>query len=128
MVKESVKHLSLFLFIPYTCAVDLSVGHSIFLIVPGVSFGWTNQHEFGFQGGVEANVIPPKLFATVDFRVAIDFDLKKFEDQVSSWAAQSGEGISIRFIQKNNLVAPTVLDETNPYWTAMKKQLDDMYV
>ncbi|KAL0277548.1 UNVERIFIED_CONTAM: hypothetical protein PYX00_004793 [Menopon gallinae] len=78
------------------------------------------------KGGVEPNVIPPELFVTVDFRVAIDFDLKKFEEQVRSWAAQAGQGITLRFVQKNNLVKPTMLDETNPYWMAMKKQLDDM--
>lgn len=80
------------------------------------------------NGGVEPNVIPPVLTLTVDFRLAIDVDHEQFEKQLRDWMAEAGDGITLRFIQKNPPVAPTILDDSNPYWVAIRDTFKEISI
>lgn len=71
-------------------------------------------------------MVPPNFVASVDMRIAIDVDLDEFEQQLRKWCDEAGEGIDINFILKDKPVEPTKLDETNPYWVAMKNKMEDM--
>lgn len=78
------------------------------------------------QGGVQINVVPPEFDATVDARVALNVDLDEFDALLRKWCEESGDGVEINFISKNEKVQPTKLDDSNPYWVALKKEMDDM--
>ena len=78
------------------------------------------------QGGVEANVIPPQLSATFDFRLSLDVDLVDFENQIKKWIKDSGDGIEMKWIQKNSRINPTKVDESNLFWMKIKEQFDLM--
>ncbi|XP_011494772.1 PREDICTED: aminoacylase-1-like [Ceratosolen solmsi marchali] len=75
-------------------------------------------------GGVQNNVIPSSLFVVFDIRIDTNTDHKTFEDMLNKWCEEAGEGIYIKFIQKEKFVEVTKLDETNPFWLAMKKSCD----
>lgn len=78
------------------------------------------------QGGVQVNVVPPEFIASIDMRIAIDVDLNEFEKQLNTWLEESGDGLEINFTAKDDFIEPTKLDDSNPYWVAMKKATDDM--
>ncbi|EEB10556.1 Aminoacylase-1, putative [Pediculus humanus corporis] len=80
------------------------------------------------KGGVEANVIPPRLSATFDFRLSLDVDLVDFENQIKKWIKDSGDGIEMKWIQKNSRINPTKVDESNLFWMKIKEQFDLMNI
>lgn len=45
--------------------------------------------------------------------------------QFNKWCEDAGGNIEIEFVLKEPRVAPTAIDETNPYWTAFKNTLVD---
>lgn len=87
--------------------------------------GTTHYKNF-LQGGLEVNVIPPEFKASVDIRIALDVNLDEFKKQIDKWCEESGGGIEIKFIYKDERVEPTKLDDSNPYWIAMKKETDKL--
>ena len=78
------------------------------------------------QGGVQINVVPPEFSATFDVRIALSVGEDDFDEMLRKWCEESGEGIEINYITRNQRVEPTKLDDSNPYWIAMKKEMDDM--
>ncbi|CAH1115008.1 unnamed protein product [Psylliodes chrysocephalus] len=78
------------------------------------------------HGGVQTNVIPPEFILTVDCRLAITVDFKKFEETLNRWCKEAGQGVYIEFEQKQSLVTPTKVDNTNPYWVAFKEAADEL--
>lgn len=78
------------------------------------------------KGGVQCNVIPAVLEAGFDIRLAIDIDHDEFEKQLRKWCDEAGGGIEFEFIQKEPKVPATKSDESNLYWLAFKKAMDDM--
>ena len=75
---------------------------------------------------MQINVVPPEFVASIGMRIAIDINLDEFEKQLQAWCSESGEGLEISYIQKGDYIEPTKLDDSNPYWVAMKKATDDM--
>lgn len=63
-----------------------------------------------------------------DFRLAVDQDHTAFEQKILDWSEQAGTGITVRFIQKNPPVAPTILDDSNPYWVAARDAFSKLNV
>nr|CDS31047.1 aminoacylase 1 [Hymenolepis microstoma] len=53
------------------------------------------------HGGVETNIVPGQIEVQVDFRLPPTIDFNKFEDQLNTWARESGDGIEIIYIQKD---------------------------
>ncbi|KAK6640101.1 hypothetical protein RUM43_008378 [Polyplax serrata] len=78
------------------------------------------------KGGVEANVVPPELSATFDFRISLEVDLENFETQIQKWLSEAGDGIHMKWIQKNPRIPPTKLDETNMFWMKIKEEFEAM--
>ncbi|XP_016960378.1 aminoacylase-1 [Drosophila biarmipes] len=78
------------------------------------------------SGGVQSNVVPPLLEAIFDMRLSITLDLVAFEQQIRKWCEEAGGGIKIEFPQKEAYVAPTKLDDSNPYWLALSAAFDEL--
>ncbi|KAJ2949818.1 hypothetical protein O0L34_g11133 [Tuta absoluta] len=78
------------------------------------------------SGGVQSNVVPEKLTAVFDCRLAVTVDHEEFDNMVKRWCKEAGEGVTTEFEQKNPKVECTKTDNTNPYWVAFKKAVDDL--
>ncbi|XP_017131342.1 aminoacylase-1A [Drosophila elegans] len=78
------------------------------------------------SGGVQSNVVPPLFEAIFDMRLSITLDLVAFEKQIRDWCEEAGGGIEIEFTQKEAYVAPTKMDDSNPYWIALKAAIDEL--
>lgn len=77
-------------------------------------------------GGVQSNVVPEKLTAVFDIRLAVNVDHKEFEQMINQWCKEAGEGVKIEFEQKNDYVKCTKLDTSNKYWVAFKAAADEL--
>lgn len=73
------------------------------------------------RGGVQTNVVPPEMTVGFDIRLALDVDHEEFENRLNAWCAKAGGDISIRYESKKPKVAPTKIDNTNPYWLAFER-------
>ncbi|XP_059223911.1 aminoacylase-1 isoform X2 [Stomoxys calcitrans] len=78
------------------------------------------------QGGVQSNVVPPVLAATFDMRLAIDVNLKEFEEQLKQWCNEAGGDIEWEWLCRIDTAPATKIDETNAYWVAFAKAFKDM--
>ncbi|XP_017082674.1 aminoacylase-1 [Drosophila eugracilis] len=78
------------------------------------------------SGGVQSNVVPPLFEAVFDMRIAITVDVVAFEKQIRDWCEEAGGGIDIDFFQKEPFVGPTKLDNSNPFWLAVKAAIDEL--
>ncbi|XP_048518892.1 aminoacylase-1 isoform X1 [Dendroctonus ponderosae] len=78
------------------------------------------------KGGVQSNVVPPELVATVDCRLPVTVDDAAFEAQVKKWLQEAGSDIWVEWEQKEPQVTPTKLDASNPYWLAFKRTMDEL--
>lgn len=77
-------------------------------------------------GGVQSNVVPEKLTAVFDIRLAVTVDHVEFEAMINQWCKEAGEGVTIEFEQKNPYVECTKVDASNPFWTAFKAATDEL--
>ncbi|XP_017848051.1 aminoacylase-1-like [Drosophila busckii] len=78
------------------------------------------------RGGVQSNVVPPLLEVVFDIRFAVTVDIPAFEKQIRDWCEEAGGGIELYFEMKNPFVEPTKIDDSNPFWVAFKKTLDEL--
>lgn len=62
----------------------------------------------------------------IDIRIALDVDHQAFEKMFRGWCDEAGEGIEFAFEQKQPKVQPTKTDNTNIYWLAFKKAVDEL--
>lgn len=70
--------------------------------------------------------MPPRFTVTFDMRLGIDVDHQEFEKQLNEWCKEAGGNIDIIFEIKQSYIAPTKIDESNTYFTAFKKALDEL--
>jgi aminoacylase len=78
------------------------------------------------NGGKQRNVLPAFIELTVDIRMALTVDLEDFEAKVNRWAKECGKKIEIEFVTKEPFCPPTKIDESNSYWIAMKKAIEEL--
>ncbi|PZC78193.1 hypothetical protein B5X24_HaOG202527 [Helicoverpa armigera] len=78
------------------------------------------------SGGIQNNVVPEKLTASFDIRIALSVDQKQFENEIRRWCAEAGDGVTFEYKQKDPYVAPTTL--TNAYWLAFKAAADQLKI
>ncbi|KPJ05663.1 Aminoacylase-1, partial [Papilio xuthus] len=78
------------------------------------------------SGGVQSNVVPEKLTVVFDVRLAVTVDHEEFENKVTQWCKEAGDGVMFEFEQKNPNVECTKLDKSNPYWVAFKGVCDEL--
>lgn len=63
----------------------------------------------------------------IDIRIALDVDHPEFEKMIKGWCDEAGEGISYSFEQRQPKVQPTKTDNSNIYWGAFTKAIDELY-
>ncbi|CAH1636348.1 unnamed protein product [Spodoptera littoralis] len=80
------------------------------------------------SGGIQNNVVPEKLTASFDIRIALSVDQKEFENQIRHWCSEAGEGVTFEFEQKDPYVAPTQLNESNAFWVAFKAAAEQLKI
>lgn len=88
----------------------------------------TTVNLTGVHGGVANNLVPAKLEATFDFRIAPTVDLEELESKLKKWCEEAGDDVTYKFIQKSVVPGMTVHDESSPWWRAFKKAIDDFGV
>lgn len=76
--------------------------------------------------GVQGNVIPPQLCVTFDMRLGINVDHEQFEKQLNNWCDEAGGNIEIVYDFKHPYVPPTKIDDSNKYYVALKKAIEDL--
>ncbi|XP_053602998.1 aminoacylase-1-like [Plodia interpunctella] len=78
------------------------------------------------EGGVQINVIPENLSVSFDIRVAPERDHDEFEEMITRWCKEAGEGVTFEYFVKNPLVKSTRTDESVPFWAALKETVEHM--
>ncbi|KAK4878818.1 hypothetical protein RN001_011324 [Aquatica leii] len=77
------------------------------------------------MGGVQANVIPPKMSLVFDTRSPVA-DFKHFEALVLKWCEEAGKGVEIETYVKDDEAENTKIDQSNPYWIALKTAVENL--
>jgi aminoacylase len=78
------------------------------------------------EGGVQPNVIPPEFKAKFDMRITPSMNLVELESRINSWCELAGEGVSLKFIQKNSIQAVTSTAPDDPWWSAFSGAINDL--
>jgi len=77
------------------------------------------------NGGVQTNVIPSYIEMVYDCRISPKANIEEFESNLRQWCKDAGEDVDFEFIEKDAFVEPTKIDESNHFWTALKKVFDE---
>ncbi|EDW42721.1 aminoacylase-1 [Drosophila sechellia] len=80
------------------------------------------------DGGVQSNVVPPLLTAVFDVRLSLDLKVSDFYTFLVNLCEEAGGDIEFEFTSKrrNEHTAPTVTDESNPFWMTFKSATDEL--
>ncbi|XP_017876003.1 aminoacylase-1-like [Ceratina calcarata] len=78
------------------------------------------------SGGIQANVLPTSLKAVFDVRLDISVEHADFAALIKKWCEEAGPGVKFTFKQRNAKVESTKLDDSNPYWVALKKAYEEL--
>ncbi|XP_022816505.1 aminoacylase-1-like [Spodoptera litura] len=78
------------------------------------------------SGGVQINVLPENLTVSFDIRIAPDVDHDEFDDMISKWCKEAGDGVTFEYVVKNPQVKNTKIDGSVPFWDVMKNVVVDM--
>ena len=70
-------------------------------------------------------MVPAELTVVFDVRLTNTVDHTKFEAMIKEWCKEAGEGVNYTFEQKWKIES-TKLDDTNPFWIAMKQTCDEI--
>ncbi|KAJ4450809.1 hypothetical protein ANN_02239 [Periplaneta americana] len=68
--------------------------------------------------------IPDHLAISFDIRVSVTQDHEEMESMLQGWCQEAGPGTFYEFRQKEPRTEPTLLNERNPWWTALKTECD----
>lgn len=77
------------------------------------------------SGGKQSNVVPPYLTSTYDIRLAIDVVHEEYEKEILRWCDEAGGDIELIYEQKDAFIEPTKIDDSNPFWIAVRSALVD---
>ncbi|XP_050677923.1 aminoacylase-1-like isoform X2 [Leptidea sinapis] len=80
------------------------------------------------KGGIQNNVIPEKMTASFDIRLALSVNFEDFENMIKNWCKEAGANVTYDFDQKDAYVDPTPVDNTNQYWHAFKSAVDKLKI
>ncbi|XP_045499175.1 aminoacylase-1-like [Colias croceus] len=80
------------------------------------------------EGGIQNNVVPEKLSASFDIRLALSVDFTEFENMIKNWCKEAGANVTYEFEQKDDYVPPTPTNDSNPYWTAFKTTIEKLKI
>lgn len=77
------------------------------------------------NGGIQNNIVPPRIDAGFNMRVSIAEDPVALEKQIRDWCTEAGGDIEMVF-NKDQAGPPTKVDASNPYWLGFKRALDEL--
>ena len=77
---------------------------------------------------MQINVLPSQFKVCFDVRVAHDVEHSELEAEIRRWCSEAGSDVCLEFKTQNPKMGKTVLDASNPWWTAFKAECDKMYV
>ncbi|XP_038213797.1 aminoacylase-1-like [Zerene cesonia] len=80
------------------------------------------------EGGIQNNVVPEKLSASFDMRLALSVDFNEFENMIKNWCKEAGANVTYQFEQKDDYVPPTPVNDSNPYWVAFKTAIEKLKI
>ncbi|CAG4929690.1 unnamed protein product [Colias eurytheme] len=80
------------------------------------------------EGGIQNNVVPEKLSASFDIRLALSVDFTEFENMIKNWCKEAGANVTYEFEQKDDYVPPTQTNDSNPYWVAFKTTIEKLKI
>ncbi|KAJ3205660.1 adenylate cyclase, partial [Dinochytrium kinnereticum] len=72
------------------------------------------------KAGVQFNVVPGEAWGGLDIRISPWVDLKGFEAMIKGWCEEE-EGVTYSFAQKFDSNDFTAVDDTNPWFVALKE-------
>lgn len=78
------------------------------------------------SGGIQTNVIPESLTATFDIRMSPNDDPDEFIQRMNTMIEESGGSIDLIFDRKDDVIPPTILDSSDPYYTAFQEAMEDL--
>lgn len=78
------------------------------------------------EGGVQENVVPDSFKLTYDISVSVHEDQVQFEKWIDDVLKKAGGGCSVRFIRKEGKVQATKVDDSNPFWLALKAAVEKL--
>lgn len=77
-------------------------------------------------GGINPFFIPSEMSATFDCRLSMSTDHSEFENWVNDVCKAAGEGVRAEIHDKKKRIDPTSIDDSNPWWVALKEQFQAM--
>ncbi|KAL0115587.1 hypothetical protein PUN28_010833 [Cardiocondyla obscurior] len=79
-------------------------------------------------GGVQTNVIPNELHVLFDVRVTSLTDHDELEATIKRWCEDAGPDVTYSFDRKEPKIENTKIDDSNPFWIALRKIFDKIDV
>ncbi|XP_046962240.1 aminoacylase-1-like [Vanessa cardui] len=87
---------------------------------------YTSVNVNMIEGGVAPNVIPTNMTVVMDMRLSVDAEVNEVQDMINSWMAELGDASSLEYIRRVENSPATAVDETNPYWMAMRDTMKEL--
>lgn len=75
------------------------------------------------NAGKQHNVIPETAEATIDIRICPSFSLKELEEKINEFT--NVNGVTWSFYLKHDSSAVSSTDPSDPYWSSIKKAIDE---
>ncbi|CAH2213848.1 jg12776, partial [Pararge aegeria aegeria] len=79
-------------------------------------------------GGLATNVIPSRMSMVIDVRLSVAEKISDFLALVDSWLSHLSSKTTIEFIRRVETSVATAVDDSNPYWVALRDTIQDMCV
>ncbi|GJQ75973.1 hypothetical protein Trydic_g18028 [Trypoxylus dichotomus] len=78
------------------------------------------------SGGVQSNVLPPEFVIVFDCRIPVTVNHDEWEATLNQWCEEAGGGTRIEYEHKHDATPVTQLDDSNPYWKAFEKSVEEL--
>ncbi|XP_050664873.1 aminoacylase-1-like isoform X2 [Leptidea sinapis] len=78
------------------------------------------------QTGIATNVIPNKVNAVIDMRLAVNANISDIQSMVDEWQSLTGPHTELEYLRREDESMATSIDDSNPYWIAMQKAAEEM--
>ncbi|XP_045768677.1 uncharacterized protein LOC123869722 [Maniola jurtina] len=72
------------------------------------------------NGGLAPNIIPSLMTVVIDVRLSVEQKVSDFLSLINSWLSQLSSTTTVDFIRRVETSAATAVDDSNPYWVAIR--------
>ena len=80
------------------------------------------------NGGLQQNVIPSVIEMELNLRVSFNEDIDALETMIRQWCVDARTDVQMEIVRKDPRGNPTILDDSNPYWTVLKSVYEDLNI